>query len=165
MIASLRIKIEPMISFDLDRVISIERECGLSTHGEERYLKLLSDRNSLMLVAVESGLEARGREIAGLFTSLLVVDELQIDNVAVVNRLRRKGVASGLIAEGLSIAWQRGARSAVLEVRSTNRPARLLYERHDFIVSGTRRDYYHDPSDDALIMTRQISPADLQKKD
>ena len=146
--------IEPMSVEDLARITSIERECGLSTYGVERYLKLLSDRNSLMLVAIESSISER--EIVGLFSASVVLDEVQIDNVAVVERLRRRSIASRLIIEGLSIASRRGARSAVLEVRSANLPARLLYERHDFIVVGTRRDYYHDPSDDALIMIREL---------
>jgi ribosomal-protein-alanine N-acetyltransferase len=153
-----QIIIEPLSSGDLDSIVALERECGLSTYGVERYLKLLSDRNSLMLVAIESDLGARGRQVAGLFSALLVIDEVQIDNVAVVERLRRRGIASSLITEGLSIAYRRGARSAVLEVRSANLPARLLYERHGFLISGIRRDYYHDPSDDALIMIREIIP-------
>jgi ribosomal protein S18 acetylase RimI-like enzyme len=153
---SSNITIEPMSSDDLDSVVAIERECGLSTYGVERYLKLLSDRNSLMLVAIEFDHESPGRRVAGLFSASVVIDEVQIDNVAVVKSLRRIGIASSLITEGLSIAYQRGARNAVLEVRSANRPARLLYERHGFLISGIRRDYYHDPSDDALIMTREI---------
>jgi [ribosomal protein S18]-alanine N-acetyltransferase len=149
-----KIIIEPMSVGDLERVTSIERECGLSTYGAERYRILLADRNSLMLVAAE--LSIGEREIVGLFSASLVVDEVQIDNVAVVERLRRRSIASRLIMEGLSISSRRGARSAVLEVRSANLPARLLYERHGFIVRGTRRDYYHDPSDDALIMTLEL---------
>jgi [ribosomal protein S18]-alanine N-acetyltransferase len=151
---STKIIIEPMSVGDLDRITSIERECGLSTYGVERYRTLLSDRNSLMLVATESSISER--EIVGLFSASLVVDELQIDNVAVVERLRRRSIASRLIIEGLSIALGRRARSAVLEVRSANLPARLLYERHGFIVRGTRHDYYRDPSDDALIMTLDL---------
>jgi ribosomal-protein-alanine N-acetyltransferase len=148
--------IEPLSSSDLDSVVMLERECGLSTYGVERYLKLLSDQDSLILVAIESDLEASERHVAGLFTAFLVMDEVQIDNVAVVERLRRRGIASSLITEALSTAYQRGARSAVLEVRSANLPARLLYEQHGFLISGIRRDYYHDPSDDALIMTRNL---------
>jgi [ribosomal protein S18]-alanine N-acetyltransferase len=149
------ITIDLMSTGDLDRVVAIEEECGLSTYGVERYLKLLSDPGSLMLVAIESDLEDGRREVVGLFSASVVIDEVQIDNVAVVEGSRRMGIASSLITEGLSIANRRGARSAVLEVRSSNLPARLLYERHGFSVSGIRRDYYHDPSDDALIMTQE----------
>jgi len=147
--------IEPMSVADLELVVALERECGLSSYGVERYLKLLSDQNSLMLVAFEQ--QDQKREVVGLFSASLVIDEAQIDNVAVVERLRRRGIASRLLLEGLAIARRRGASSAVLEVRSENLPACLLYERHGFIVSGTRRNYYHDPSDAALIMTRNLA--------
>jgi [ribosomal protein S18]-alanine N-acetyltransferase len=146
------VTIEAMSAGDLDRVIALELECGLSTSGAERYLKLLSDRNAILLIALEHG----EREVAGLFSALVVIDEAQIDNVAVAGRLRRRGIASRLIIEGLSVARRKGASSAALEVRSANLPARFLYELHGFKVSGTRRNYYHDPADDALIMTREL---------
>lgn len=152
----LNIVIEPMTVEDLDPVTAIERECGLSSYGVEKYLQLLAEPKALMLVAVEPLRENSKRLISGLFSSSLVLDELQLDNVAVTPRSRRLGIASRLVTEGLSRAERRGARKAVLEVRSANLPARLLYERHGFIVRGRRRDYYHDPLDDALIMTREL---------
>jgi [ribosomal protein S18]-alanine N-acetyltransferase len=150
------IKIEPMSSDDLNRIVEIEKGCGLSTSGVERYLKLLSDKAALLLVAIEFDLEYERREVAGLFSAYLVIDELQIDNLAVVENFRRRGIASYLLSEGLSIANRKGAKSAVLEVRSANQAARSFYERHGFLTSGFRRNYYHDPSDDALIMTRDL---------
>lgn len=149
--------IEAMSVRDLEQVVSIERECSLSSYGVERYPKFLSSQCSLMLVAVEPDLENRKRQVVGVFSAFVVIDEVQIDNVAVVERLRRRGIASRLLEEGVAIASQRGARNAFLEVRSANLPARLLYERHGFTVSGTRRDYYQDPADDALIMTLDLT--------
>ncbi len=150
------IKIEPMSSGDLNRIVEIEKGCGLSTSGVERYLKLLADKAALLLVAIEFDLEYEGREIAGLFSAYVVIDELQIDNLAVVENFRRRGIASNLLSEGLVIANQKGARSAVLEVRSANQVARTFYERHGFLTSGFRSNYYHNPSDDALIMIREL---------
>jgi [ribosomal protein S18]-alanine N-acetyltransferase len=147
-----KITIEPMSAGDLEPVIALELECGLNTSGEERYQRLLSDRNAVILIAkdLEEG------TVAGLFSASVVIDEANIDNVAVAPGLRRRGLASRLIIEGLSLAKEKGAWSAVLEVRSANLAARLLYERQGFKVSGARRNYYSNPSDDALIMTRDL---------
>jgi ribosomal-protein-alanine N-acetyltransferase len=41
-----------------------------------------------------------------------------------------------------------------LEVRPTNAPAIALYERFGFRSAGTRRRYYQDTGEDALIMWR-----------
>ena len=48
-----------------------------------------------------------------------------------------------------------GARRATLEVRRSNEPARLLYERFGFSVAGVRTAYYTKPVEDALILWRE----------
>ncbi len=43
---------------------------------------------------------------------------------------------------------------AWLEIRRSNDIARHLYEGTGFAVVGTRRNYYTDPLEDALILSR-----------
>ena len=43
-----------------------------------------------------------------------------------------------------------------LEVREGNTAARALYESFGFVTEGVRRNYYTQPSEDALIMWRRI---------
>jgi ribosomal-protein-alanine N-acetyltransferase len=47
-----------------------------------------------------------------------------------------------------------GARTMLLEVRPSNRPAQQLYERYGFERIGIRRGYYpaHGGREDALVM-------------
>ena len=53
-------------------------------------------------------------------------------------------------------AWDRlGATRATLEVRRSNEPARVLYERFGFSVAGIRRAYYTKPVEDAIILWRE----------
>ena len=47
-----------------------------------------------------------------------------------------------------------------LEVRPTNYGAIALYERFGFLRAGTRRRYYQDNGEDAVIMWR--TPATLE---
>ena len=49
---------------------------------------------------------------------------------------------------------ERGARSALLEVRASNLAARRLYEKHGFVVEGVRRRYYSHPPEDAVLMRK-----------
>jgi ribosomal-protein-alanine N-acetyltransferase len=37
--------------------------------------------------------------------------------------------------------------------------AQLLYASQGFEVVGRRRNYYHDPAEDALVMTKQLRRA------
>ena len=56
-----------------------------------------------------------------------------------------------MLKKGASSARAR----ATLEVRRSNEPARLLYERFGFTVAGVRRGYYTKPVEDALVLWRE----------
>jgi ribosomal-protein-alanine N-acetyltransferase len=85
----------------------------------------------------------------------IVAGELHINSLAVDEAWRRRGVATRLLAHVFGDAVAHGARSATLEVRASNAPARLLYERLGFRVEAIRRDYYQEPKEDALILWRR----------
>ena len=89
--------------------------------------------------------------VAGYLLAWLVADELEIHDVATSPDFRRRGVARGLVSAALSAAAADGARTAHLEVRETNEPARKLYEAHGFAPVGRRRGYYAD-GEDAILM-------------
>ncbi len=150
------ISIEPLRPEDLSSVVVLEQECGLSSRGIEGYRRALADPNALLLVAVFNEKRSNSRDVIGLLSAAIVVDEMHIDNIAVAWNFRRQGIASRLLIDGLEAAQRRGALNAVLEVRSANSTARALYDHHGFILSGRRPAYYRSPPDDALIMTRRI---------
>lgn len=82
----------------------------------------------------------------------IVFDELHINSFAVDPAWRRQGIARHFLRAVLAEGVTAGARSATLEVRASNVPARRLYEGFGFRVEGTRRDYYQEPREDALIL-------------
>src|SRR5262245_46404443 len=92
-------------------VVTLERECGLNSRGVEGYRRLLLNPSAILLVATEGD----GLVIAA-FSGAVVLDELQIDNLAVSDRRRRKGIGQSLLRSALSIAKRMGARTAILEV-------------------------------------------------
>jgi ribosomal-protein-alanine N-acetyltransferase len=49
-------------------------------------------------------------------------------------------------------ALDRGANWLTLEVRVTNAAAQALYRKYGFSTHGTRKRYYSDNNEDALIM-------------
>jgi ribosomal-protein-alanine N-acetyltransferase len=85
----------------------------------------------------------------------VVVDELHINSLAVDARDRRQGAASVLLRHVMAEAAAAGAKAATLEVRASNRPALQLYQAHGFTVEATRRDYYQDPREDALVLWKR----------
>src|SRR5262245_37330340 len=129
--AQAEFRIVRMTPENLSSVVSLEQESGLSSRGVEAYRKSLLDTGAILLVAVDSaGL------VIGSFSGTVVLDELQIDNIAISQGRRRQGIGKCLLRSALSAAKGIGARIATLEVRSSNSPARGLYASEGFVVDG-----------------------------
>ncbi len=50
--------------------------------------------------------------------------------------------------------------SIFLEVRASNREARLFYEKFGFQEIGIRKKYYQHPQEDAVLMSLKVGNAD-----
>jgi len=152
--------VAPMTAGLLPSVVALEESCGLNSRGQEGYRKLLSNPKSVLLVALTGAGPISPispfNPIIGLFSGEVVVDELQIDNLAVAEQWRRRGIGEALLKSALLQASSLGARTATLEVRSANATARVFYEKEGFSPVGLRRRYYADPPDDALLLSREF---------
>jgi ribosomal-protein-alanine N-acetyltransferase len=151
--------VAPMTVDLLPSVIELEEACSLNSRGLEGYRKMLSNPQSVLLVSLapSSPISAIAPiSLLGVFSGEVVVDELQIDNLAVAGQWRRQGVGRTLLKSALSRASVLGARVATLEVRSANTTARAFYEKEGFMPVGLRRRYYANPPDDALLLSREI---------
>lgn len=96
-----------------------------------------------------------GAVLAGYGGYWLAGDEASIVNMAVHPQYRSRGVGRRILSFLLDDARARGARTAVLDVRKNNTPARCLYESSGFHVCGERARYYG--SEDAILMTRDLA--------
>ena len=145
-----------MTEHDLLEVVEIEESCGLSRWGWEGYhTELLSEEAALMIVARPLAAERNwGGEpqLAGFIVARLAADEMHVNNVAVREAYRRRGLGGALLSAALEQGRARGARKAFLEVRADNAAAQSLYARHGFEVVGRRANYYSQPVEDALVM-------------
>ena len=150
-----------MTEHDLLEVVEIEEHSGLSRWGWAAYYAELQGNNRrLMLVArVEPPLEqARSDNIAGYIVARLTANELHINNVAVREKYRRRGIGSTLLARILREGRRLAATAAFLEVRAGNSLAQALYEKCGFRGIGRRPNYYSAPLEDAVIMSAQLEP-------
>ncbi len=98
----------------------------------------------------------RGEELVGYIGATLVVDEMEIFNVAVDESCRRCHIGDMLVESVQSLAFElkgsSGLERITLEVRAGNAPAIALYEKHGFVEVGRRRNYYEKPREDAVLM-------------
>ena len=141
--------IEPLTSIDqIDDVLAVEQASFTNPWTREMYVSELANHGvSFCFVARSSA-----RDVIGFCSFWRVLDELHINNLAVLPEYRRHGVASALLTRALAEGAALGARRATLEVRRSNDAARLLYERFGFTIAGVRRGYYTNPVEDALIL-------------
>jgi ribosomal-protein-alanine N-acetyltransferase len=144
--------IEPLVSpEEIDTVLAIEQASFTNPWTREMYVAELKNRGVSYFYLARDG---QGRAV-GFCSFWRVLDELHINNLAVVPEFRRRGVASALLTYVLTEGHRLGARRAMLEVRRSNEAAQRLYERFGFAVQGVRTSYYTNPVEDALVLWRQ----------
>ena len=107
-----------------------------------------------MWVLAEAVGETMPQRIAGSVWCQVVLDEGYIGNVAVCRDFRRQGIADRLLYGLDAAAVEKKLHFLTLEVREGNHPAIALYEKHGYAVAGVRRDYYRNPKENALLMTK-----------
>ena len=135
---------------DLPQVIAIERRAFPTPWSLAMFVLELSKPSGICLAA------RRDRDLVGYLICSRYDTVWHIMNVAVDPPERRTGVASALMSELLERVGDPEARFT-LEVRPSNVGAIALYERFGFRGAGTRRRYYQDNGEDALIMWRTPS--------
>ena len=85
-----------------------------------------------------------------------VLDEGYISNVAVSAEYRRQGIADALINKLCERAEELDLSFVTLEVRKSNDPAIALYSKYGFVPVGERKNYYEQPRENALLMTKYM---------
>ena len=136
---------------DLDAVLEIEQASFANPWTREMYLTEMKNEEVSFVYAAR---DQEGR-ILGFCSFWRVLDELHINNLAVLPAERRAGVATALLDHVLKEGARLGARRATLEVRRSNTTARRLYERFGFSVAAVRRGYYTHPVEDAMVLWRR----------
>ena len=102
----------------------------------------------------------RGEDVWGYVAVMNIAGDVHVTNVAVAPEYRRRGLARRLLGRAVEYARAAGAFCMTLEVRETNAPAIALYRSFGFVPVGLRPRYYHDPEENALLMTLLLSEED-----
>jgi len=96
-----------------------------------------------------------GELIAGFVGLWYITDEAHIVAIGVRGEYRGLGLGEALMIAAIEQAIEREARVVTLEVRVSNHVAQNLYKKYGFTARGTRKGYYSDNREDALIMTSE----------
>lgn len=129
-------------------ISALEDECFSLPWSENAVADFLSRNDTLTFVAECDG------EIIGYVGSYGVLDEVYITNVAVTEKFRQKGVARNLLFALETECKMKKSAFITLEVRKSNLPAIKLYEKSGFENVGERKDFYEQPTENALLFTK-----------
>ncbi|HBG92028.1 MAG TPA: ribosomal-protein-alanine N-acetyltransferase [Nitrospiraceae bacterium] len=142
--------IRTMQESDLPSIVKIERLSFSTPWSETSFFNEIYKQRSIPKVAVIDD------RIAGYICANHVADEGHILNLAVHPDFRGKGIANTLVENILEELKENACRFLYLEVRASNNAARKLYEGFGFSVVGTRKEYYTEPKEDAVIMMLRL---------
>ena len=126
----------------------LEKQCFSQPWTADMLASQMPDERHVFLVAEGGG------EVLGYVGMMHILDEGYISNVAVSPHARRQGIGDRLIDALLQRADKLELSFVTLEVRESNSPARSLYAKHGFQDVGLRKNYYDQPKENAILMTK-----------
>ncbi len=143
-----QIFITKMTSDDIEDVVEIEKEA----YGKHHWSKSsFYDEMSNNLAHYYCAKTPDG-ELVGYAGTWHILDEGHITTIAVKNKFLRRHIGEAIVLSILEDCYKDGIKYLTLEVRVSNTPAINLYKKYGFTSLGTRKGYYQDNNEDALIM-------------
>lgn len=143
------LQIHDMKKENLEQVAAIERNSFSMPWSLKSFEETLDNPNAFYIVAEENG------QVAGYCGAYLVLDEADVNQVAVLSSCRNRGIGKKIMKALLQRLEEAGAAAVTLEVRQSNKAAIALYESLGFVTEGIRKNFYEKPVEDALIMWKR----------
>lgn len=142
--------ITPMTEDDIDMILVMERECFSSPWSRDSFEDVLK-------YPFLGGFCARIEgELAGFGIYHCLFEDSEVLDIAVGAKFRRMGIGKTILQVMEDTVRLRGAERLMLEVRKSNTGAQALYTGAGFEVTGTRRNYYKKPTEDAILMEKKM---------
>jgi [ribosomal protein S18]-alanine N-acetyltransferase len=133
-----------MIRRDVVEALAIEAESFEFPWSEENFIRCLSQRNCIGMVAELDD------QVVGFMIYELHKNRLHVLNFAVAARFRRQGIGSQMLTKFVGKLSR--LRRVLLEVRETNLAAQLFFRANGFKAVSVLRDFYDDTSENAYSM-------------
>ena len=142
--------IERLTSENISGVAELEELC-FSLPWSKKALELLCNGENVGFVALDG--EKRVVAYGGM---VCVLDEGQITNIAVHPDFRRRKIGEQIVSALLGYGEEKEISLYSLEVRESNQAAISLYQKLGFISVGNRKNFYSNPTENAIIMIKNI---------
>lgn len=147
------IEIVKMTADDIEKVMKIQLEGNLSYWSFEDYKDEISRGNSFSVVAKVDN------RVVGFLVSRLISEDYcaELYNIGVDVHFRRQKVGAKLLEYFTKHCVSNNLEKIFLEVRESNQTAITFYLKNNFTILSKRKNFYTNPTEDALLMQKEIS--------
>jgi ribosomal-protein-alanine N-acetyltransferase len=142
---------------DLPQILKLERESATAAHWTEAdYARILGDKDcgdhllkNVVLVAEASDAT---QPLIGFIVARAIGKDWEIENIVIAAGAQRAGHGLRLLRALIDRVRKESAENILLEVRASNGAAIRLYQKSGFDQDGSRKNYYSNPDEDALLL-------------
>lgn len=152
MTADSEIRIRKARQKDIAGVVDIENRQFLHPWKEKYFSDELDHDIAYFYVAEDTA----DNVILGYIIFWVIEETMELHNIAVSPRHKRKGIGKQLYDFMMDTARDKRVEECFLEVRASNREARNFYEKLGFEEIAIRKDYYNNPVEDATIYKKKV---------
>lgn len=135
---------------DSAAVAEMEQQIFSDSWSEKSVLETVQQKQSVCFAAEKAG------HILGYLLVYHAADEAEIARIAVQKEARRQGAAGKLMQALEHYCEEHKMEKLLLDVRESNEAARSFYTKNGFVEDGIRQGFYTNPSEDAVLMSRQL---------
>lgn len=135
---------------DVENVATLEGKIFSDAWTNQGILETLNQSQAFIMVAELDD------ELVGYCIIYYVMDEGEIARIAVDEKARRQGVGRGLFDCVCKCCKEKQIARLLLDVRESNAGARAFYERYGFAEDGIRKNFYENPKENAILMSKML---------
>lgn len=135
---------------DSAAVAEMEQQIFSDPWSEKSVLETVQQKQSVCFAAEKAG------HLLGYLLAYQAADEAEIARIAVQKEVRRQGAAGKLMQALEHYCEEHKIEKLLLDVRESNEAARSFYTKNGFVEDGIRQGFYTNPSEDAVLMSRQL---------
>ena len=99
----------------------------------------------------------KAEKLIGYMIVYFAAGEGEIAKIAVSKEKQRQGVAHQMMKDLERICKSRKIGKLMLDVRQSKEAAQTFYKAQGFVRDGERKAFYEKPSEDAVLMSREIA--------
>ena len=148
----MQVHIRWMIRYDMEEVLSIEKESYINGWEEEDFLHYLRSRNTIAMVAEYKD------KILGYMVYELHKNHLELHNLAVHTGFRHQDIGSQMVKKLIDKLSSNHRIRICVNIRETNLAAQLFFKSQGFVAVQVKRNFFVDSGEDSFVMEYSIAP-------